>query len=221
MARKTGEDNLVLWAAAKSHRMNETHLQKPPRSHWPRSFWRQHASRKSVTGDSSAYSGRPGITRCHVSASAEETTRSAPSGRSRKVTRNGRRTGIPALVQLLDRALRLVLPVEPRVHVPNQVITDVVAHVHLEHVAVLDQLAVRVLVCAEFCIWSVSVHFCAMSRGSGRYVQNLSNCSCVSASLSGFSGVGMRGGASFGRKCGFEVEPWTCAGFCSPSRGSR
>lgn len=35
-------------------------LQKPPRLHSPFSFWRQHASRKSVTGESSAYSGRPG-----------------------------------------------------------------------------------------------------------------------------------------------------------------
>lgn len=34
-------------------------LQKPPRLHSPFSFWRQQASRKSVTGESSAYSGRP------------------------------------------------------------------------------------------------------------------------------------------------------------------
>ena len=34
-------------------------LQKPPRLHSPFSFCRQHASRKSVTGESSAYNGRP------------------------------------------------------------------------------------------------------------------------------------------------------------------
>lgn len=37
-------------------------LQKPPRLHSPFSFWRQQASRKSVTGDNSAYSGRPWCT---------------------------------------------------------------------------------------------------------------------------------------------------------------
>jgi hypothetical protein len=46
-------------------------LQKPPRLHSPFSFWRQHASRKSVTGESSAYRGRPGnmavmSDTCHV-----------------------------------------------------------------------------------------------------------------------------------------------------------
>lgn len=34
-------------------------LQNPPRLHSPFSFWRQQDSRKSVTGDSSEYSGRP------------------------------------------------------------------------------------------------------------------------------------------------------------------
>jgi hypothetical protein len=37
-------------------------LQKPPRLHSPFSFCRQQASRKSVTGESSAYSGRPAET---------------------------------------------------------------------------------------------------------------------------------------------------------------
>lgn len=37
-------------------------LQKPPRLHSPFSFWRQQASRKSVTGDNSAYNGRPWYT---------------------------------------------------------------------------------------------------------------------------------------------------------------
>lgn len=34
-------------------------LQKPERVHSPISYWRQHASRKSVTGDNSEYTGRP------------------------------------------------------------------------------------------------------------------------------------------------------------------
>lgn len=36
-------------------------LQNPPRLHSPFSFWRQQASRKSVTGESSAYKGLPKV----------------------------------------------------------------------------------------------------------------------------------------------------------------
>ena len=58
----------------------------------------------------------------------------------------GRLTGIPALVEFLDGALGLVLPVEPCINVADQVVSDIVAHVHLEQVAILDQFAVCVLV---------------------------------------------------------------------------
>lgn len=178
-------------------------LQNPPRSHWPRSFWRQQASRKSVTGESSAYNGRP----------AEDVRRRIRKLLLIRRREDCQRTGIPALVQLVDRTLRLVLPVEPCVDIADEVVADVVANVHLEHVAVLDELAVDVFVCiAPRRRSAVS----GKRRGGERKanLQNLSKNCCVSSSERLLFGLGSRGGASFGRKCGFDVEPWICAGFC-------
>lgn len=52
-------------------------LQNPERVHSPISYWRQHASRKSVTGDNSEYTGRPPNQRLFISFAA----RSASSSR--------------------------------------------------------------------------------------------------------------------------------------------
>lgn len=91
-----------------------------------------------MTGESSAYSGRP----------AEGVPRWVRQPRRYTRRREDReRTGIPALVQLVDRTLRLILPIEPCVDIADEVVADVVADVHLEHVAVLDELAVDVFVC--------------------------------------------------------------------------
>jgi hypothetical protein len=99
-------------------------------------------------------------------------------------------TGIPALVEFLDRPLSLVLPIEPRIDVADQVVSDVVAHVHLEQVAILDQFAVRVLVYvfrskSERGTGSVTAREGerGREREGRRASQNLSNCSWVSASL--------------------------------------
>src|ERR1700722_15831938 len=85
-------------------------LQKPPRLHSPFSFWRQQASRKSVTGESSAYSGRPGY--CH---------------RRQGVHEGERLTCIPAIVEIINSRLGFRFPFIPRIDVSNQMVTYVVA----------------------------------------------------------------------------------------------
>lgn len=54
--------------------------------------------------------------------------------------------GVPAAVERVARRLRAVLVLEPRVHVPDQVVVVVVAHDELLHLAVLAHLAPDVLV---------------------------------------------------------------------------
>ena len=89
-------------------------LQKPPRLHSPFSFCRQQASRKSVTGESSAYSGRP-----------EETINPQSTTSHKKKTI---RTSIPAIIQIINCSLRLSLPFVTCIHVAYQMISDVVTH---------------------------------------------------------------------------------------------
>ncbi len=54
-------------------------------------------------------------------------------------------TIVPSVVERVDCALRLLLPLEARVDVADEVVADVVADVHLEQVAVLGQLGEPVL----------------------------------------------------------------------------
>lgn len=58
-------------------------------------------------------------------------------------------TSIPPLVERIHSGRRLVFPVEPSVHVSNQVVSDVVTDVHFEQVAELDEFTVDVLVCVS------------------------------------------------------------------------
>ena len=87
-------------------------LQKPPRLHSPFSFCRQHASRKSVTGESSAQSGRS----AHAKSAWRASTCAAPL------------TVVPPVIERVDGALRLLLPLKACVHVADEVVADVVAH---------------------------------------------------------------------------------------------
>jgi hypothetical protein len=123
-------------------------LQKPPRLHSPFSFWRQHASRKSVTGESSAYKGRP-----------KEARMSGKAQRGLASTR----TSIPPVIEVVDGVLGLGLPLISCIYVPDEVVADVITnlpcgsergrgragstpHMKLQQVAKLRQLAVQVLV---------------------------------------------------------------------------
>jgi len=78
-------------------------LQKPPRLHSPFSFWRQQASRKSVTGESSAYNGRPD-------------NESQADSRIRKPRRP---TCVPPIIQIINSCLRFGLPLIPSVNITN------------------------------------------------------------------------------------------------------
>lgn len=86
-------------------------LQNPPRLHSPFSFCRQQASRKSVTGDSSAYKGRPTL----YQHSFQEV--------SHQIVRL---TCIPSLVQVIHSRLCLGLPFVATVYVPDEVVSNIV-----------------------------------------------------------------------------------------------
>jgi hypothetical protein len=90
-------------------------LQKPPRLHSPFSFCRQQASRKSVTGESSAYKGRP--------AEAGEFRKYVLQSNTKK-----RRTSIPAIIQTINCYLSLCLPLVACIHVANQMVADVITY---------------------------------------------------------------------------------------------
>ena len=86
-------------------------LQKPPRLHSPFSFWRQQASRKSVTGESSAYSGRPTELSIYIT---------YPS--------NFAHTCIPPFIATVDSSLCLGLPLVSCVYIPDQMIPNIIAN---------------------------------------------------------------------------------------------
>lgn len=57
-----------------------------------------------------------------------------------------RSRSVPATIQRVARSLRILLVLEPRIHIPDQMIVVVIAHHHLLDLAVLAHLAPKVLV---------------------------------------------------------------------------
>src|SRR5579859_3298518 len=57
-----------------------------------------------------------------------------------------RSSSIPPRIQRLNRLLRLILIIIPRIHIPIQMITQVLAHMHLLYFPELTQFAEEVLV---------------------------------------------------------------------------
>lgn len=82
----------------------------------------------------------------HASISRVEATASLAEIRHRAELAVHRPTGVPAPVQRVARRLRRVLVLEPRVHVPHEVVVCVVADDELFEFAVAAQLAPEVLV---------------------------------------------------------------------------
>lgn len=117
-------------------------LQNPPRWHSFVSCCRQHASRKSVTGDSSAKRGRPGVGEMGIGWSMPSKDVSACSSPSQLQAAKPTflslpLTVVPLVIERIDRALRLVLSIEARIDIADQVLADIVAHMHLHHGAEL------------------------------------------------------------------------------------
>jgi len=93
-------------------------LQKPPRLHSPFSFCRQQASRKSVTGESSAYNGRPaGGGKSRITRPWHENTHQHTSDRSNYRLQSALRFPIRSAHTRCQSngRLRCHTPVEPRV----------------------------------------------------------------------------------------------------------
>jgi len=57
-----------------------------------------------------------------------------------------RSASIPAIVQIVDRCLSLGLPFVACIHIPNQMIADVVTYVQLEKISKLSKLNVEIFV---------------------------------------------------------------------------
>lgn len=164
------------------------------------SFWRQHASRKSVTGDNSANRGRPAsfkfVNICKIQY----------GGGSWGLT------GVPAMVHRLhcDRCFFLV--VVTRVYVPNEVVSYIVADVHLEQVSVFHQFTVNVLVYHPIARQLILTNH-EPAQDEERDSQNPSKYSFSSASLKAPFGLASGAGAPAGLKCGLLVVPGAWEGF--------
>lgn len=86
-------------------------LQNPPRLHSPFSFWRQQASRKSVTGESSAYNGRPAESK-HLDINDYSEIH----------------TSIPAIIKVVHGCLSLIFPFKTCIHISDQMVANIVTH---------------------------------------------------------------------------------------------
>lgn len=83
-----------------------------------------------------------------------------PEIRDRTQLAVDRASGIPPLVQGVRRRLRAVLVLEPRIHVPDQMVIVVVADHQFFELAVFAQLAPDVFVeCVKVVLQLVLVHF--------------------------------------------------------------
>ena len=89
-------------------------LQNPPRLHSPFSFCRQQASLKSVTGDSSAYNGRPIMENMSVANTVCPT--------------HYAHTCIPPVIQIVHSSLGFCLPFVSGIDIANEMVADVVTN---------------------------------------------------------------------------------------------
>ena len=82
----------------------------------------------------------------NTSLAAVEPTASFPKVRDRAKLAVDRPRSIPSTIERVAGLLRRVFVLEPRVHIPNQMVIVIVAHYDLLHFAVLAHLAPQVLV---------------------------------------------------------------------------
>lgn len=108
-------------------------LQNPPRLHSPFSFCRQQASRKSVTGESSAYNGRPW----------DQVNKHRQRNQKKKRKKEKRPTCVPTFIQVINGGLRLRLPLISSVHVSYKMVSYIVTDMKLKQMTEFCQFTFK------------------------------------------------------------------------------